>query len=89
MIFLAKVTSWKSRFIGHPIMNIYDVEFINETNYRKIRDDLNYSLKKGELVPQEIIDQLSKYNLMLLIHKDYLKLIPDSIDKINFAVFIY
>ena len=69
-------------------MNIYDVEFINETNYRKkIRDDLNYSLKKGELVPQEIIDQLSKYNLMLLIHKDYLKLIPDSIDKINFKSF--
>ena len=78
----------KSRFIGHPIMNIYDVEFINETNYRKkIRDDFNYSLKKGELVSQKVIDQLSKYNLMLLIHKDYLNLIPDSIDKVNFKSF--
>ncbi len=76
----------KSRFNGHPIMNIYSISYIEEVQKRKnINQELIKHLKNSDKVSGEIIKKLKNYELVLLLKKEYTDKFPKKIpyDKIS------
>lgn len=61
----------KSRFLGHPIMNVYDTDYLIEVIKRsKISSKIENQLKNSDNIS---LEDLKDYKMILLIEKKYKK----------------
>ena len=72
----------KSRFNGHPIMNIYNINYIKEVQKRQnINNQLIKHLKNSNKMPEDIIEKLKDYELVLLLKNEYIEKFSDKISR--------
>ena len=81
-----RTISGKSRLDGHPIMNIYDINFIKEIEKREtISLQLTDELKSLHQISENTKKELERYNVIILVNKEYSKKFNKNILRDNIS----